>query len=450
MRGSKNRRILTIVVGVLVVAIVAFVAVGLLFESSWPGQLLQGAGVIGGGEPTIFPSESIVSSSIMPMQDPTGGGVTGAQVTFQGLWGGYCTVWGTDPDHPGGVKYNSGTFKMLVQGSEVQGYCIDLHHSIGVGDTYQANLHAGAEAGLCELQWIMANYHYNNPGLGLTSKEEGAAIQAALWYYIEGFQPVWNVNYWCGKQAVYHRTMEIINAAQGKCIPIPKSIELTADPARLPPGQTSNLTALVRDQKGNPFQGQAVSFASTPGSTLGALDGLTDAQGKVNNTLTYDGQGTHTATASMAGVAGITAVDAVNVAKQRILVIKPISYSGQASTEVTWESAPTAVFLNFFEAKIQISSVQGGLSSGGVLLRWETSSEINNLGFNVYRGDSAGGPWTRLNSQIIPSQVAPGSPTGSTYEFLDKRGNPRRSFYLLEDIDLNGTATQHGPIRPTR
>jgi len=50
MRSSKSRRILGIVVGVLAVAIVAFVAIGLIFPASWPGKLLQGSGV-GGAQP---------------------------------------------------------------------------------------------------------------------------------------------------------------------------------------------------------------------------------------------------------------------------------------------------------------------------------------------------------------------------------------------------------------
>jgi hypothetical protein len=100
---------------------------------------------------------------------------------------------------------------------------------------------------------------------------------------------------------------------------------------------------------------------------------------------------------------------------------------------------PTAVFLNYFKAES---------TQGGVMLSWETASEIDNLGFNVYRGASAGGPWTKLNGDIIPSQAPPGSQFGATYGWLDAQGTGR-NFYLLEDIDLSGAVTPHGPAKVT-
>ena len=52
MRGSSSRRIVIIVVGVLAVAVVAFLAIGLLAPNSWPGQVLQGSAIEGGAQPT--------------------------------------------------------------------------------------------------------------------------------------------------------------------------------------------------------------------------------------------------------------------------------------------------------------------------------------------------------------------------------------------------------------
>ena len=54
-------------------------------------------------------------------------------------------------------------------------------------------------------------------------------------------------------------------------------------------------------------------------------------------------------------------------------------------------AATTAVKLQSF------SAVAGDRS---VVLEWRTASELDNLGFHLYRGPSEGGPWTRLNASL--------------------------------------------------
>ncbi len=444
MRGA-NKWIVTLLINALVTATVAFLVVGLMCEDSWPGQMIHGAGVITQPSPDLFPKEEMVSAA-PTVRTPTPGGLGNAEVTFQGLWGGYCPIWGTDTAYPGGVRYTAGTLNIRIGDRSFQGYSADLRHTIRTGETYRANLHAGAEKGLCEAQWIMTNFRRDTPGTGLRTYEEGAAIQAAIWHYVEGFQPVWKEDAWCGKEAVYRRALAIIDAAQGQCIPIPAELSLTADADLLSPGEATGLTAQVLDQQGRPFPGQVVNFAATAGSTLSPAKGVTDAAGQARSFLRFDGEGTHTATASMAGTTGITTVDPVNAPKPRLLAIKPVSYSDQAAVDVSWKAASAEVSIAVFEAKIQM---QDGAVDKGILVRWETTSEVNNRGFNLYRSNGEKGPWTPLNAQIIPSKVTPGSSTGASYEFLDEQGDPRRSFYLLESVSTDGQTIQHGPIRPT-
>lgn len=106
---------------------------------------------------------------------------------------------------------------------------------------------------------------------------------------------------------------------------------------------------------------------------------------------------------------------------------------------------PTAVFINYFTAQIPLATTQGVT----VVVRWETAAEIDNAGFNLYRGTSANGPWTKLNSTVIPGKVPPGSVVGATYEWVDNAAPSTSVYYLLEDIDLNGSTTQHGPVQAT-
>lgn len=107
---------------------------------------------------------------------------------------------------------------------------------------------------------------------------------------------------------------------------------------------------------------------------------------------------------------------------------------------LTTSNCPLAVELNSFTATPQ---------SDSVLLEWETASETNNLGFNLYRSTSPDEVGERLNGELIPSQ-APGSGQGANYEFVDDTGQGGTTYYYrLEDVDLDGTATMHGPVNAT-
>jgi hypothetical protein len=100
--------------------------------------------------------------------------------------------------------------------------------------------------------------------------------------------------------------------------------------------------------------------------------------------------------------------------------------------------APLAVTLANFTAEAQ---------AGQVLVSWETVSEIDNAGFNLYRSDSATGPQALLD--YTPSQ-APGSTQGAAYSYVDAAVDAGRTYwYWLEDVNLAGATTLHGPVSAT-
>ena len=79
-------------------------------------------------------------------------------------------------------------------------------------------------------------------------------------------------------------------------------------------------------------------------------------------------------------------------------------------------------------------------------------NEVDNLGFHVYR--SRDNTRVRLTSSPIAGSgllVSPGVEMGAghTYRWTDDRQILADVEYRLEEIDLNGTRTWHGPIRPT-
>ncbi|MCF7803431.1 MAG: T9SS type A sorting domain-containing protein [Candidatus Marinimicrobia bacterium] len=82
---------------------------------------------------------------------------------------------------------------------------------------------------------------------------------------------------------------------------------------------------------------------------------------------------------------------------------------------------------------------------GDVLLQWITESEIENLGFNLYRSASETGDYQRVNSALIPG--AGSSPDRHTYNYTDKKPGPGHVlWYQLEDVDFTGKTTRHEAI----
>ena len=96
----------------------------------------------------------------------------------------------------------------------------------------------------------------------------------------------------------------------------------------------------------------------------------------------------------------------------------------------------TAVGLLSFEAVARDAAVELG---------WRTGSELNNLGFHLYRSLSERGPWTRLTTALIPGLGS--SAVGRAYSYRDGGlVNGTRYFYRLDDVDASSKTTSHGPV----
>lgn len=95
---------------------------------------------------------------------------------------------------------------------------------------------------------------------------------------------------------------------------------------------------------------------------------------------------------------------------------------------------------------VTLVSFDANVESGAVNLTWVTGTETDNAGFNLYRGTSAVGPWTRINAALIPAQGDPVS--GGSYSLFDTPGYGT-FFYQLEDVDYYGTGIRHGPATVT-
>ena len=80
-----------------------------------------------------------------------------------------------------------------------------------------------------------------------------------------------------------------------------------------------------------------------------------------------------------------------------------------------------------------------------VMLRWETASENNAIGFNLYRMEAKGGKAIKINSSLIPLKGA-----GESYEVIDTNVTNRKTYYYkLESIAADGAPTLLDIMRAT-
>lgn len=76
-----------------------------------------------------------------------------------------------------------------------------------------------------------------------------------------------------------------------------------------------------------------------------------------------------------------------------------------------------------------------------VKIEWTTASELNTVGFNIYRRESTDGPETRINSELIPASTDPLA--GGTYQMIDKNARPGVTYYYeLEDVETDGVTNR--------
>lgn len=97
---------------------------------------------------------------------------------------------------------------------------------------------------------------------------------------------------------------------------------------------------------------------------------------------------------------------------------------------------------------VELASFEATGHDGEVSLTWATASELNNLGFHVYRAPSHGGPYERVTKRPIPGLGS--SPIGARYRYRNEGlTNGVTYYYKLEDIETTGATKLHGPVSAT-
>jgi hypothetical protein len=123
-------------------------------------------------------------------------------------------------------------------------------------------------------------------------------------------------------------------------------------------------------------------------------------------------------------------------------------------------------YLKISPLLVELASFTATPSQNGILLEWETASEIDHAGFHIWRSGSAEGTYTQITDALIPAEGGPSMGAVYAYEdtnmlrkvytrhdrnrnriyvFQDLAGG-RAYYYRLEAIDDAGMSEFFGPV----
>ena len=92
---------------------------------------------------------------------------------------------------------------------------------------------------------------------------------------------------------------------------------------------------------------------------------------------------------------------------------------------------------------VELASFQARYGDGRVMLTWTTISEVDNLGFNLYRLSSKQHKRLKVNDGLIPGAGTSSEP--HNYFYLDARAiAPGRHAYILETVSVTGVREDVG------
>ena len=130
-----------------------------------------------------------------------------------------------------------------------------------------------------------------------------------------------------------------------------------------------------------------------------------------------------------------------------------VSITGTDQTDPTAANNSSTANLNVFAITlVKLRKLDVTQDKDKILLTWETSFESDNLGFDLYR--EIGGTRTKINKKLIAGSALRAKQderrAGYSYRFRDKLPSPNAfAQYWLEDVDLSGVRTMHGPVSPS-
>ena len=86
---------------------------------------------------------------------------------------------------------------------------------------------------------------------------------------------------------------------------------------------------------------------------------------------------------------------------------------------------------------VTFASLTAFSTTDSVTIKWSTETEIDNLGFNIYRRETKEGEYIKVNSKLIQSAVTDSFPHDYSYTD-DNLKFGQTYYYYIEDVDFSG------------
>ncbi len=181
------------------------------------------------------------------------------------------------------------------------------------------------------------------------------------------------------------------------------------------------------------------------GGTGSGATGTPTISGGVLSALAVGAAGSGYSNTPVIQVLGQTTVDT-----QQITDAVTVTYNETDLYPANDPSADTVSILA--PTLVKMLTMNGSINkkSGAVTLTWQTSFEQDNLGFHVWREGSDGNKTELTTRLIMGSALATAHKlnTPRSYRFVDQKPPAGFAQYYVEDVDLKGIRTLHGPIAP--
>ncbi len=220
-------------------------------------------------------------------------------------------------------------------------------------------------------------------------------------------------------------------------------------------GQYLPVTVTFTNVSGSDYTVTVEQFNSDPHAISSTIDNTTLSAISSIRYWTIEGSGGTPAnlqvTLSWNNNDGIEVPSALDVAQ--FDGTKWISIGGDGTGDATGGTIQSDVFTtsgNYFtfgddasngqdnSLPVTLSLFKAEVSDGHVILSWITESEIENLGFNIYRRTQANNNWDKINPTLIPG--AGNSSMAHEYQFVDQNVIAGETYsYRLESVNFNGS-----------
>ena len=215
------------------------------------------------------------------------------------------------------------------------------------------------------------------------------------------------------------------------------------DPIR--PGQT--LTYTINVANAGPNDGAAstvtdslpvanVTYVNSSATLAGGATGGTCAFASPTVTCSY--------TAFPVGASSVITITVTTVGPAKVTNTATLTDTGVPAF-IDMVSASTTTTTTF-PTSVNLKSFTVERAGSGTVINWQTGGERHNLGFNVYREEN--GARVKVNPSLIAGSALRMRETleqhhGTSYAWPDSKNG---SAYWLEDVEINGAKTMHGPV----